>query len=116
MEENALVRSKVFRVYPSLNKGEVSAENLASKSIPSELSHDHLISAQSMSKLTQSERQIIVGLFFGLSAKEIAIARGSSNRTVEGHVASIRLKMGGERLSGIILSGLFEDCLAKGFG
>jgi len=115
MLKSTLVRPEVLNLYLSLSKGDIKPETMCRSIISREPCNDNLISAQSRSQLTRSERQIVVGLFLGLSAKEIAIVRESSNRTVEGHVASIKLKMGGERLSGIILSALFEDCLDKGF-
>ena len=65
--------------------------------------------------LTRTEQQIVVGLFLGLSAKEIANARETSSRTVEGHTAAIKHKLGVKKLSGYVLSTIFEKCLIEGF-
>ena len=65
--------------------------------------------------LTRTEQQIVVGRFLGLSAKEIANVRLISNRTVEGHTAAIKHKMGVSKLSGYVLSTIFEKCLIEGF-
>jgi DNA-binding NarL/FixJ family response regulator len=115
MLSGSISRSKVARIYRSLITGEVTPDVLSGLVTHTKPTDYALISAKSRSLLTRSERQIVIGLFLGLSAKEMAIARNSSNRTVEAHVASIKIKMGGERLSGLILSALFEDCLAAGF-
>lgn len=69
-----------------------------------------------VTRLTQSEKQVLVGLSLGLSAKEIAKTRGTSNRTVEGHVSSIRIKTNEQRLSPLLISELFSRCLEQGFG
>ncbi|WP_339340239.1 helix-turn-helix transcriptional regulator [uncultured Oceanicoccus sp.] len=54
-------------------------------------------------KLTITEEQVCVGLALGLSAKEIAKVRGSSNRTVETHIARIKIKIGCKRLPPVLL-------------
>ena len=54
-------------------------------------------------KLTVTEEQVCVGLALGLSAKEVARVRGSSNRTIETHIARIKIKTGCKRLSPILL-------------
>jgi DNA-binding NarL/FixJ family response regulator len=115
MLSDSISGSKLASIYRSLITGEVTPDVLLALTTHNMPTDHALISAKSRSLLTRSERQIIVGLFLGLSAKEMAIARNSSNRTIEAHVASIKIKMGGERLSGLILSALFEDCLAAGF-
>tara|TARA_B110000240_G_C13206888_1_gene328645 strand:+ start:99 stop:488 length:390 start_codon:yes stop_codon:yes gene_type:complete len=48
--------------------------------------------------LTDTEQQVLVGISLGLSAKEIAKVRECSNRTIEGHAASIKLKLRSKRL------------------
>jgi len=70
---------------------------------------------EALSRLTRTEQQIVVGLFLGLSAKEIANIRLTSNRTVEGHTAAIKHKLGVTKLSGYVLSTIFEKCLTEGF-
>ena len=67
---------------------------------------DHQVSKD----LTSSERKICVGLALGLTAKEIARARGSSNRTVETHIANIKMKVGCKRLPPILLMRLMAEC------
>ena len=76
--------------------------------------HSHP-SKEARSELTRTEQQIVVGLFLGLSAKEIAIVRETSNRTVEGHTGAIKRKLGVKKLSGYVLSTIFEKCLTEGF-
>jgi|SaaInlStandDraft_1057018.scaffolds.fasta_scaffold73184_2 DNA-binding NarL/FixJ family response regulator len=76
----------------------------------SKVDYDKLVA-----RLTQSEKQVLVGLSLGLSAKEIAKTRGTSNRTVEGHVSSIRIKTNEQRLSPLLMSELFSRCLDQGF-
>tara|TARA_B110000908_G_scaffold171879_1_gene236331 strand:- start:1013 stop:1363 length:351 start_codon:yes stop_codon:yes gene_type:complete len=115
MLSDRLSGSKVMSIYRSLLTGEVTPDFLSGLVTHKKPTDYTLIGAKSRTLLTRSERQIIVGLFLGLSAKEIAIARNSSHRTVEAHVSSIKIKMGGERLSGLILSAEFEDCLDIGF-
>ena len=46
-------------------------------------------------QLTESEKRVCAGLFFGLSAKEIGKLRNISHRTVENHIANIRRKNNG---------------------
>jgi DNA-binding NarL/FixJ family response regulator len=70
---------------------------------------------EASSMLTRTERQIVVGLFLGLSAKEIANVRETSNRTVEGHITAIKRKLGVKKLSGYVLAAIFEECLIEGF-
>ena len=70
-----------------------------------------LASAKGPRKLTVTERQVCVGLALGLSTKEIAKARGSSNRTVEAHIANIKTKIGCSRLSPILLVQLAKEHL-----
>ena len=106
---------EILDLYNSLVAGTTEAGTMARTTVPRQPRNDSLIATEVRSVLTQSEQQVIVGLFLGLSAKEIANGRKSSNRTVEGHVASIKLKIGKKRLSGIVLSALFEECLAGGF-
>jgi len=65
--------------------------------------------------LTKTEKQVIVGLYLGLASKEIAKARSSSSRTIEVHIATIKQKLNVKKLSGILLSTLFENCLEEGF-
>ena len=70
---------------------------------------------ETRSELTRTEQQIVVGIFLGLSAKEIANVRETSSRTVEGHTAAIKHKLGVKKLSGYVLSTIFEKCLTEGF-
>jgi DNA-binding CsgD family transcriptional regulator len=58
-------------------------------------------------QLTESEKRVCAGLFFGLSAKEIGKLRNISHRTVENHIANIRRKNNGKPLSPIVLSAIF---------
>lgn len=69
---------------------------------------DALPSDDSPRKLTQAEKDICVGLALGLSAKEIGKVRGSSNRTIETHIANIKMKIGCKRLPPILLSELIK--------
>ena len=72
---------------------------------------DHVLSAFTKNKidhsatknLTSTEKKICIGLALGLTAKEIAKTRGSSNRTIETHIANIKMKIGCKRLPPILL-------------
>ena len=59
-------------------------------------------------ELTPTEKKICVGLALGLTAKEIARARSSSNRTIETHIANIKMKIGCKRLAPILLMQLMS--------
>ena len=63
-------------------------------------------------ELTPTEKKICVGLALGLTAKEIAKARGSSNRTIETHIANIKMKADCKRLPPILLMRLISSCLS----
>lgn len=73
------------------------------------LGRDFMLSCKSAlgDQLTESERQVCAGLFFGLSAKEIGKLRDNSHRTVENHIANIRRKNNGKPLSPLVLSAIF---------
>jgi DNA-binding CsgD family transcriptional regulator len=73
------------------------------------LDRDFILSCKSAlgDQLTESEKQVCSGLFFGLSAKEIGKLRDISHRTVESHIANIRRKNNGKPLSPIVLSAIF---------
>ena len=60
-------------------------------------------------EITISERQICLGLLFGLSAKEIARMRNCSNRTVENHVANIKRKYNIRNLTPLILGNIIAS-------
>lgn len=66
-------------------------------------------------ELTPTQLQICVGLALGLTAKEIAKIRGSSYRTIETHISSIKLKLQTKKLSPLILARYAEHFLAAGF-
>ena len=59
--------------------------------------------------LTATEEKICIGLALGLTAKEIAKARGSSYRTIERHIANIKIKIGCRRLPPILLMQLVNN-------
>ena len=59
-------------------------------------------------KLTPAEKEICLGLALGLSAKEIGKVRSASNRTIETHIANIKMKIGCKRLPPILLSELLK--------
>ena len=67
---------------------------------------NQLPSGESPRKLTPTEKQICIGLALGLSAKEIGKVRDASNRTIETHIANIKMKVGCKRLPPILLSEL----------
>ena len=58
-------------------------------------------------KFTDTEREICVGLYIGLSAKSIAEWRDCSPRTVENHIANIKRKVGGGALTPLLISSIF---------
>lgn len=58
---------------------------------------------------TTSERQICLGLLFGLSAKEIARMRNCSNRTVENHIANIKRKYNIRNITPLILGNIIAS-------
>ena len=58
-------------------------------------------------KFTDSEREICVGIYIGLSAKSIAELRDCSPRTVENHIANIKRKVGGGALTPLLISSIF---------
>jgi DNA-binding NarL/FixJ family response regulator len=64
-------------------------------------------------ELTFTEELVCVGMAFGLTAKEIAKARGSSYRTIERHIANIKSKVGCKRLPPIMLMRLVEKHIPK---
>ena len=66
-------------------------------------------------ELTTTQLQICVGLSLGLTAKEIAKIRGSSYRTIETHIGSIKLKLQSKKLSPLLLARYAEHFLAAGF-
>lgn len=103
-----------MKIYESLFTKQVSAESLTAV-----LGHDFFdklsINKDSPNMLTKTEKQVIVGLYLGLAAKEIAKVRSSSSRTIEVHIATIKQKLNVKKLSGIFLSTLFEKCLEEGF-
>ena len=101
-----------FEYYEKLNNNKFkNINNEASKSI-----RDHILEQiitvapeqEGPRKLSDTEKQICVGLALGLSAKEIAKARGSSNRTIETHIANIKIKVGCKRLPPVLLMVLIE--------
>jgi len=106
--------SRFTDYYSSLYGRAINRETLL-EPVPRPAVHLHA-SKEAWSMLTRTEQQIVVGLFLGLSAKEIANVREASNRTVEGHVTSIKRKLGVKKLSGYVLSFIFEACLTEGFG
>ena len=53
--------------------------------------------------LTDIESQICSLLFLGKTAKEIAVERRCSHRTIERHVDNIKAKVGDHKLSPLIL-------------
>ena len=57
----------------------------------------------SVSPLTAIEYAVCSLLFLGNTAKEIATIRNCSFRTIEKHIENIKMKIGGRRLSPIIL-------------
>jgi DNA-binding NarL/FixJ family response regulator len=57
------------------------------------LSHP-LPAADLPKNLTDAEREVALGIFAGLSNAEIAVARGTSPRTVANQVASLFTKLG----------------------
>ena len=69
--------------------------------------------SSSRPKLTITEELVCVGMAFGLTAKEIAKARGSSYRTIERHIANIKAKVGCKRLPPIMLMRLVEKHIPK---
>ena len=73
------------------------------------LDRDFILSCKSAlgDQLTESEKQVCSGLFFGLSAKEIGKLRDISHRTVENHIANIRRKNNGNPLSAFVLAVIF---------
>ena len=66
-------------------------------------------------ELTPTQLQICVGLSLGLTAKEIARIRGSSYRTIETHIGSIKLKLQNKKLSPLLLARYAKHFLAAGF-
>jgi DNA-binding NarL/FixJ family response regulator len=106
--------SQITDYYSLLSERVINRETLL-ESVPRPVLHLHG-SREARSMLTRTEQQIVVGLFLGLSAKEIANVRETSNRTVEGHITAIKRKLGVKKLSGYILSSIFEECLTEGFG
>jgi len=90
----------------------------AVKAVESQL-HHHILAEVSKvmlgvrpRKLTLTEEQVCVGLALGLSAKEIAKVRGSSNRTIETHIARIKTKIGCKRLPPILLVQLAQKFIS----
>lgn len=106
--------SKFTDYYSLLSERVINRETLL-EPVPRPAVHWYA-SKEARSMLTRTEQQIVVGLFLGLSAKEIANTRDTSNRTVEGHITAIKRKLGVKKLSGYILASIFEECLTEGFG
>jgi|TARA_B110000879_G_C10721835_1_gene336888 DNA-binding CsgD family transcriptional regulator len=59
----------------------------------------HIDQAMLLNPLTGIEKHICLLLLTGNTAKEIASLRSCSYRTVERHVANIKIKIGGVKLS-----------------
>jgi len=104
-----------IEIYEALTTRAIEIETVSTK-FASSFSTITVVNKERRSMLTKTEKKVIVGLFLGLAAKEIARTRKSSSRTVEGHIASIKQKLGVKKLSGIHLSIIFEECLNEGFG
>lgn len=79
----------------------------------SDLEHQiHVVKeALILDPLTEIELQICSLMYLGKTAKEIAIIRDCSYRTVERHVANIRLKIRGEKLSPAVLYFIHSSAL-----
>ena len=114
MAREKFICSQITDYYSLLSERVINRETLL-EPVPRPAVHLHA-SKEAWSMLTRTEQQIVVGLFLGLSAKEIANVREASNRTVEGHITSIKRKLGVKKLSGYVLSFIFEACLTEGFG
>jgi DNA-binding NarL/FixJ family response regulator len=104
-----------IEIYEALNSKSFNMGNV-SRSLTSNFRIIADVNKERREMLTKTEKQIVVGLFFGLAAKQIAITRNSSSRTVEGHIASIKQKLGVKKLTAFLLSEIFEECLREGFG
>jgi DNA-binding CsgD family transcriptional regulator len=61
-----------------------------------------------VSPLTKIESHVCLLLYLGKTAKEMASIRNCSYRTIERHVANIKIKIRGEKLSPAVLSAIQE--------